>query len=150
MVGGADGDCVELLPERVEHAAEVLELLRPLECLPAPLELVGIDINHGHDAATPGGIGRVALALAADADAGEANFLVGARGGGGGVVRPQAGSHEVAGGHRGGDTEKSSPRGAGGTTSRTARTGHRKHLQRSVARITGPGGEIEAGRMSRN
>ncbi len=77
VVGRADGHGVDALAHLVEHLAVVVVLLgvRDTSARPA-FERVLVDVADGDDVAEAGGVARVAVALAAHADAGEVDPLV--------------------------------------------------------------------------
>src|SRR6185503_17793795 len=79
VVGGGDGDGVDLVAHLVEHFAKIFEGFGVGVLLGRELEVVGIDVAQGDDLAA--GLGRVfnvGGALAGAADGGDADLLVGA------------------------------------------------------------------------
>src|SRR5262249_49909519 len=96
MVRRADGDGVELLGHLVEHLAVVEVPFRVFEPRGLFVEGVLVDVADGDDLAQTAGVVDVAVALATDADPGEAEFLArrvaGARRGGGGRSEPVTGT----------------------------------------------------------
>ena len=77
VVGGADGDGVDLVAELVEHLAVVGELLRVRVAGRLFVEGLIVHVAKGDDLAVLGGAVHVAGAFAADADAGDVDFVVG-------------------------------------------------------------------------
>src|SRR5262249_40371264 len=71
VVRRAHRDRLDGVAQLVEHAAEVVVALRPGVELAALGQGVVVDVAQGDDVAVPGGVGRVADAFAADADAGK-------------------------------------------------------------------------------
>ena len=130
VVGGADGDGVDLLPHLVDHHPEIGVGFCPLKSLLAALELIGIDVGHRHHLAMAGSVGRIALPLAADADAAEADLLIGA-GGRLAILSPHLGSDPVASRHSRRDGEEIAARSSGkSTTAGTARHGSSPRRER--------------------
>ena len=76
VVGRADGHGVDLVAQLLEHLAVVEVLLRLGVLFPHLLELMLVDVAEGDDLAVLAGVVGVALTLAADADAREADFLI--------------------------------------------------------------------------
>ena len=76
VVGRAHGDGVDLAVHLLEHLAVVEVLLGVRELLGLLVERLFVDVAEGDDLAVAAGVVRVAIALAADADAGEADFLI--------------------------------------------------------------------------
>ncbi len=107
VVRRADGDGVDLLAHLVEHLAVVEVRFRVVLSLPRPrldlfgvaqvfqgvVEMVLVDVADGDNVAEFAGLGNVAVALAADADAGNADGFIG----GPADARRQAGQREEAG-----------------------------------------------------
>ena len=79
VVGRADGHGVDLVAELLEHLAVVVELLRLGILLAHLVEHVAVDVAEGDDLAVLAGVIGIAIALAADADAREADLLIGRR-----------------------------------------------------------------------
>ncbi len=78
VIGSAHGDRIDAAGHLVEHLAKVVVLGGVREALGAGLfQRVVVDVADGHDVARTLGVGRVAGALAAHADAGKADHFVG-------------------------------------------------------------------------
>ena len=77
VVGRADRHGVDVLPHLVEHLAEVVVLLRVFEADRRLVQALVVDVADGDHLAVVPGVAGVAGPLAADADAGEANFFQG-------------------------------------------------------------------------
>src|SRR5262249_50211439 len=76
VVGSGDGDGVDGLAHLVEQLAEVGELRRLGEGLGHGIEPALVDVADGDDIADVAGVLGVALALAADADAGDVQLVL--------------------------------------------------------------------------
>ena len=77
VIGRADGHGVDAVAQLVEHLAVVGEFVVGLVGLRHAVEELGIDVAEGVDLAVAGDVLDVALALAADADAGDLHPLEG-------------------------------------------------------------------------
>src|SRR5262249_41731687 len=72
-----DGHGIDLLVHLFQHLAEIVVLFRLRELLGHPLHHVVVHVADGDDISDLPGLFGVALALAADADAGEVDLLIG-------------------------------------------------------------------------
>ncbi len=77
VIGRGDGDGVDLLAHLVEHLAEVGELSGLGVLGGFGVEALLVDVADGDEVGVLGGLLAVAVAFAADADAGEVDPLVG-------------------------------------------------------------------------
>ena len=77
MVGGTHRHRVDTLVQGIQHLAEVGEFFGPRIQLGRTVEPLFVDVADGHHLTELGRIGRITAALAADADAGHGNPLVG-------------------------------------------------------------------------
>jgi hypothetical protein len=77
MIGRADGNGIDAVGHFVEHVAPILEQLGFLVGIAGLAQEFVVDIADRHHFAVLGGIAQLFFTFAADADAGEANFIVG-------------------------------------------------------------------------